>query len=291
MIIKKVGFIGLGAMGFPMAKHLLNKGFEVHISKHSNKKESLDRINYLKCLGAKIKDGISNVPLGVDLIITILPTDLEVKSVLINEKFYNNVEKDAIILEMTSCSPDTVIEVEKYYSQKNVKIIDAPVSGGVIGAENGTLTIFGSGDKEVLNGLNDVLKAFATNIHYIGKLGTGKALKSINQMMVAINTMGLIEGYAVAKEQGIDWEIMYNVIKESSGNSYSLNRYIDRLKDENFEGGFKLSLMRKDLKTALESSNNIPLPFTNLLYNFFLMANEYDDKDYSVISKLINKEN
>ncbi|WP_313756109.1 NAD(P)-dependent oxidoreductase [Tissierella sp.] len=288
MSIKKIGFIGLGAMGFPIAKHLLEHGFEVHIARHSSKKESIDRIKELEFLGAKDKKSISEIPIGVDMIISILPSDKEVESVLLDEAFFNNVKTDTIILEMTSCSPETVIKVEEYYMSKNVKVIDAPVSGGVKGAINGSLTIFGSGNEEVFNEIKEVLYVFGKNIHYIGRLGTGKTLKSINQMMIAINTMGLIEAFSVAKKQGIDLNIMQDVISQSSGNSYSLNRYLHKLGQEDFEDGFKLSLMRKDIKTAIDSVDDVPLPFTNLAYNLFLMTKEYDDMDFIAISKLYN---
>ena len=286
MSIQKIGFIGLGAMGFPMAKHVLKQGFEVHIAKHSDKKESLDKIKELESLGARIRENIFQIPIDVDMIISILPSDKEVKSVLLDEEFYSNIKKDTIILEMTSCSPETVIKVEKQYLMKDVKIIDAPVSGGVKGAIDGSLTIFGSGNEEDFNEIKGVLNAFAENIYYIGKLGTGKALKSINQMMIAINTMGLIEGFSVAKKQGIDLDVMYNVISKSSGNSYSLNRYLDKLEQEEFDGGFKLSLMRKDIKTALGLVDHTPLPFTNLVHDLFLMGKEYDHMNFIAISKL-----
>lgn len=283
---EKIGIIGLGAMGFPIAKHLLNKGYEIQIAKHSDKKESINRVRQLELLGAKVIDETYNIPIGMDIIITLLPGDREVSSVLLDKRFYENTNKDTVIIEMTSCSPHTVIEVQEYYSKKGISIIDAPVSGGVIGAENGSLTIFGSGDKDVFEQLDDLLKSFADNIYYIGKVGSGKTLKSINQMMVAINTMGLIEGFNVAMDLGIDLDVMHNVLSKSSGNSYVLNRYINRLKEHDFEGGFKLKLMRKDVKTALDSVSKVSLPFSNLAYTLLLMAKEYDELDFSVVSKL-----
>lgn len=286
MSIKKIGFIGLGAMGFPMAKHLLNSGFQVQVAKHSDKEKSLEKIDQLEKLGATIQDEISKVPIGVDLVISMLPSDKEVEFVFLNSEIYNNMEKETIILEMTSGTPDPVIKLEEFYLNKDIKIIDAPVSGGVVGAENGKLTIFGSGDEKVFEEIKEVLNAFSGKIYYIGKLGTGKVLKSINQMMIAINAMGLVEGFSVAREQGIDLDTMYEVISESSGNSYAFNRYLKILEEENFEGGFKLSLMRKDINTALKLVDNIPLPFTNLAHDMLLMGKEYDDLNFISIRNL-----
>lgn len=286
MIIKKIGFIGLGAMGFPMAKRLVNAGYEVHTATHSNKSASLEKTKQLKDMGAIIEDNFADVAKGMDLIITMLPADKEVKGVLLEKAFYDNVGENTILLDMTSCSPEAIMEVENEYLKKGIKVIDGPVSGGVSGAENGKLTIFGGGESEVIDSISDVFNVLASTVHHVGKVGQGKALKAINQMMVAINMMSVIEGFSIANKRGIDFDVMFNVIKESSGNSYAFERKFNNLVEEKFEGGFKLSLMRKDLMIALNSVENTPLPFANLLYDFFLMGKEYDDFDYSVISKL-----
>lgn len=286
MEFKNIGFIGLGAMGFPIAKHLLKSGYSLNIAHHSQNADSIKRITKLESLGAHVKENINEVPIGADLIITILPGDNEVKSVLINKEFAQNISEGAIILDMTSCSPGSIIEVDNYYRDKNIHVIDGPVSGGVKGAVNGTLSIFGSGEKELFNKIEKVLKSFAKNIHHVGSLGAGKALKSINQLMIGINTFGVIEGFLLANKHGIDIEIMKEVIENSSGNSYAFKNYLERLVKEDFEPGFKLSLMRKDLRIALESSRDIPLPIANLVYNLLLMGREFDDSDFSSISKI-----
>jgi 3-hydroxyisobutyrate dehydrogenase-like beta-hydroxyacid dehydrogenase len=288
MEIKNVGFIGIGNMGFPMAKHLLEAGYKVNISKHSNREESLKRIKVLGDLGANTVDEIYEIPLGVDLIITILPTDKEIREVLLNEEFYNNVGKDTMILEMTSCSPDVVMEVEEYYRRKDVKVIDAPVSGGVKGAVNGTLTIFGSGEESTFKDIEKVLDVFSKKVYYVGALGSGKTLKSINQIMIAMNTLGVIEAFSVANKNNIDLDIMNEIIRESSGNSYAFQGYFNKIRNEEFEDGFKLKLMRKDLNTALKIGEDLPLPVSNLIHEMFLMGKKYDELDFSSISKLYN---
>lgn len=283
---KKIGFIGLGAMGFPMAKRLLNAGFEVHVAKHSNKNLSIQRIKELKDMGAIIQDNFPNIAKSVNVIITILPADKEVKAVLLNNEFYKNVGNGSILLEMTSCTAETIMEVEKEYLKKGVKVIDGPVSGGVLGAENGKLTVFGSGDQEVIDSIAMILDVIASTVYNVGELGKGKTLKAINQMMVAINMMSVMEGFLIATKQGIDYDTMFDVIRKSSGNSYAFERTFKNLVEEKYDAGFKLSLMRKDLKIALDSIDDIPLPFANLLYNIYLMGQEYDDYDYSKIIKL-----
>lgn len=290
MEINNIGFIGIGNMGFPMVEHLLQAGYKVNISKHSDREESLKRVRTLQDLGANLVDDISQIPKDVDLLITILPTDKEISKVLLNKEFYENVAKDTIILDMTSCSPHVLLEVEEYYRDKNVKVIDAPVSGGVTGAKNGKLTIFGSGDKLAFERIEKVLNTFGKKIYYIGDLGSGKILKSINQIMIAINTLGVIEAFSVANENNIDLDIMYEIIKDSSGNSYAFDRYFPKIRNQEFEDGFKLKLMKKDLNTALEIGQGLPLPISNLIHEMFLMGKVYDELDFSSISKLYNIE-
>lgn len=273
-------------MGFPMAKHLLDAGYDVYTTGHSNSKASLERIDAFKVMGGKVESNIIDAVKHVDIIISILPADKELREVFLNKDILNAISSETIIIEMTSCSSNTITEMESYYSKKGIRILDAPVSGGAIGAQNGTLTIFGSGDKELLEEVEDILKCFATNIYYIGSLGAGKTLKSINQMMNAINTVATIEGLIIAKEEGIDFDIMYDVIKNSSGNSNAFEKKFHKIIDKNYEPGFKMSLMRKDVKIALDSVDDIHLPLTQLTYDLLLKGKEYDQLDYTSISRL-----
>ena len=289
MLLKKIGFIGLGLMGFPMAKHLLDAGYDVFTTGHSNSKEAVERIDTFKSIGGKVSLNIIDVVKDVDIIISILPTDKEVREVFLDTEMLSAISKETVIIEMTSCSSSTILDVEDYYSEKGISILDAPVSGGVIGAQNGTLTIYGSGDEIVFERVKDVFNSFATNIYYIGSLGTGKALKSINQMMNAINTMATIEGLIIAKEQGINLDIMYEVIKQSSGKSNAFENKFYKIINQDYKPGFKLSLMRKDIKIALDSAKNDLLPLTKLTYDLFLEGEEFDDLDYTSVNKLYNK--
>lgn len=290
MLFNKIGFIGLGLMGFPMAKNLIAAGYEVHITKHSDSKASFDRINELIALGGKNESNIIELVKGVDIIISILPADKEVRDVYLNKEVLNAIQKDTIILDMTSCSASTIIDVERYYSEKGIRVLDAPVSGGVGGAQKGTLTIFGAGDKDTFDKVEEVLKCLGTNIFYIGSLGKGKVLKSINNMMSSINTLATIEGFQIAEKHGIDFDIMQEVIKTSSGNSNAFEMKGYKIFNKDYEPGFKLSLMRKDIKIALDSIEESSLPIAQLIYDMFLKATEYDQLDFTSISRLYNSE-
>jgi 3-hydroxyisobutyrate dehydrogenase len=286
MLIKKIGFIGLGSMGFPMAKNLLDAGYQVHITKHSDNKKSMDRIDALIALGGKYKSNIVEVVKDVDLIISVLPADKELREVYLNKEVLDAVGEKTIILDMTSCSASAIIEVEKYYLEKGTRVLDAPVSGGIPGAQKGTLTIFGAGDKDTLDEIQEVLKCLGEKIYYIGSLGKGKILKSINNMLNAINTVAVIEGLAVANQNGIDLEIMYDVITNSSGSSNSLEKKFNKIRNNDYEPNFKMSLMKKDIKIAIDSGGNSTLPIAELVYNMFKEATEYQDLDYTSISQL-----
>jgi 3-hydroxyisobutyrate dehydrogenase len=165
-------------------------------------------------------------------------------------------------------------------------VLDAPVSGGIPGAQKGTLTIFGAGDKDTLDEIQEVLKCLGEKIYYIGSLGKGKILKSINNMLNAINTVAVIEGLAVANQNGIDLEIMYDVITNSSGSSNSLEKKFNKIRNNDYEPNFKMSLMKKDIKIAIDSGGNSTLPIAELVYNMFKEATEYQDLDYTSISQL-----
>ena len=290
MLLNKIGFIGLGLMGFPMAKNLIAAGYEVHITKHSDNKASIERINELIALGGKIESNIIEIVKDVDIIISILPADKEVREVYLNKEVLNAIQKETIILDMTSCAASTIIDVEQYYSEKGIKVLDAPVSGGVTGAQEGTLTIFGAGNKVAFDKVEDILKCLGTNIFYIGDVGKGKVLKSINNMMSSINTLATIEGFQIARKHGIDFDIMQEVIKTSSGNSVAFEKKGHKIYNKNYEPGFKLNLMRKDIKIALDSIEESSLPIAQLTYDMFLKASEYDQLDFTSISRLYNSE-
>jgi 3-hydroxyisobutyrate dehydrogenase-like beta-hydroxyacid dehydrogenase len=283
----RIGFIGLGEMGFPMANRLCDAGYVIHTATHSNKQSSLDKVNSLREKGAVIEQSFAEVMKAVDWVITILPADKEVEEVLLNEAFLNHVNEDTLILDMTSCKAETIEKIGKIYTEKGARVVDAPVSGGITGAEQGTLSIFASGNRSDVDELEKVFSILGGKTFYLGLLGKGKAIKSINQMMVAVNSLAFIEAYRAAHEQGLDLDLVYDVIKQSSGYSNVFDRKFFKLVNRHFDNGFKLSLMRKDLKIALDSAGDMPLPVSRLVYELLLMAKDDDDLDYIAVTKLL----
>jgi len=281
---KKIGFIGLGAMGLPMAKNLMKNGYELHIAAHRNQKP----VEELKEKGAIEHPSLKGVAKNSDILISILPTDQEMKSVLLSEEILGNLSNHSILIEMTSGSPAMMKEVEKEYVKKGLKILDAPVSGGTIGAEQGTLTVMVGGDGETLNNVRPILDAMAKQIYLVGAIGTGKAIKAINQMLASIHMISAAEALALGEKLEIDKEMMKQVIGNSSGSSWMLMNKIDSLSNRNFQPGFKLKLMRKDVEIAASEGKGLHLPFTHSALNFYKEAEkEFSELDFSAISKKI----
>ena len=287
MFGRRIAFLGLGAMGFPMVNRLCDAGYTLQTAPYLGdpRYDDEQKAAYLKKMGVEIKDSFGEAIDGADLIISILPEDKEVLEVYTNSDFAACVKRNTIILEMTSCSPQTIHQLVHFYKDKNVCILDTPVSGGVIGAQNGKLTLFGSGDKTCFERIRPVMEVLGEHIYWTGEAGSGKALKAVNQMLTAVHMLVLSEGFEMAKKLNINPEIMLDVISKSSGSSYVIERKFKNMLDNNYLAGFKLSHMRKDLRTALSSVNELNLPVSRLAYQLYEDAYQYDEFDYSAVCK------
>lgn len=284
MEIKKIGFIGLGAMGLPMAKNLLKDGFEIYIKAHHNR----EPVEELIKAGAKEEASLADIVSKAQLLISILPADQEMESVLLSPEVLNQLTADKVLVEMTSGSPGMMKKVNTVYQNKGVEVLDAPVSGGTIGAENGTLTIMVGGEKELLEQCRPVLEAMAENIYLVGKIGAGKAIKAINQMLAGIHMLASAEAVALAEKLEIDKNILKQVVGKSSGASWMLLNKIDTLVERDFEPGFKLGLMKKDIQIAVEEGGDKTLPLVRFVLDRYKQAAKVDaELDFSAISKEI----
>lgn len=282
MELQRVGFIGLGAMGLPMAKNLQKKGYELHVSAHNNR----NPVEELKSNGAIEHNSASEIVANCDVLISILPTDNEIESVLLSEGVLNELTPEKRLIEMTSGSADMMKKLYKIYQEKGVSVLDAPVSGGTAGAENGTLTVMVGGDEGVLEESRELIMAMAAKIYLVGSIGAGKAIKAINQMLAGIHMIASAEAVALAEELEIDKEQLRNVIGSSSGASWMLNAKLDSLTERNFEPGFKLRLMKKDVKIAVDEASKLSLPLANTALELYeKYEGEYGDLDFSAVGK------
>lgn len=282
MSLERIGFIGLGAMGLPMARNLQQSGYELHVTAHSNRKP----VEELTANGAVEHASAADIVANCDVLISILPTDNEIESVLLSEAVLNQFTSNKRLIEMTSGSPGMMKKLHAIYQEKGIPVLDAPVSGGTAGAENGTLTVMVGGNASVLEESRPIIMAMAEKVYLVGAIGAGKAIKAINQMLAGIHMIASAEAVALAEELEIDKEQLRNVIGSSSGASWMLNAKLDSLTERNFEPGFKLKLMKKDVKIAVDEASNLDLPFAaTALQLYESYEDEYGELDFSAVGK------
>ena len=248
----KVGFIGLGAMGAPMATRVVKAGFQTFTTFHK-RREAADA---LASLGASIVSTPAEVARAADVVITILPADAELKDVVLGANgLREGFSAGKTLIDMTTATATSLQEVERALAPAGVRVLDAPVSGGTTGASQGTLTIMVGGDPGLLEEYRPLLETMGSRIIHVGPLGQGKVVKMVNQAMAAANLLIMGEAFALGVRCGADPATLYSVIKESSGYSRMMDsRLPGFLLAGSFQPGFKLDLMKKDVNLALDSA-------------------------------------
>lgn len=277
-----IAFFGLGAMGEPMAAHLLLAGHRVTTAIHRSRTAA----ERLQPLGLTVCPTPAEAVQNAEIVLTILPTDHEVLSFLTDESLSSAISAGTVILEMSSTTKQAVQTVERFYATRGVAVVDAPVSGGVAGAENATLTVFGSGAPEALERVRPVLDVFSKTFYSLGQCGMGKTIKNLDNLLSMYNLMGLCEVYHIAMQNSVDPQLFYEVIGSNSGASRALTNRWFKLVNSDFTPGFTLRLARKDIKNALSLGEGIPLPMSTLLYELMSAASKYDNEDVNALRKL-----
>ena len=288
---RKIGFIGLGAMGKHMAKNLIKAGYDLTV--HDLVPQAVEEI---VSLGAKKGKSPAETAREVEVVITMLPADDEVKAVALGpDGILEGARKGSVIIDMTSLAPHTSKYVASEAQKKGVKFLDAPVSGGTTGAEKGTLTIMVGGDKALLDEHMELLQAMGKTIYHVGDVGMGETVKMVNQMLVGINLAGIVEALVLGTKLGVKPEVLYKIIRASSGNSFMLDSRVPNfIFTGNFtQPGFAVDLLRKDLGLSLESAkvNKVPLYMTAQAYQYFTRATAegLGKKDMSSLIELLEK--
>lgn len=284
MAIRHIGFIGLGAMGLPMAKNLLKQGFKLHVAAHRNR----EPVELLKKEEAVEHQSPADFISKCEAVISILPTDKEMEAVLLSEQMLERIPEGCILIDMTSGSPGMMKTVHEAYDRKGIRFLDAPVSGGTVAAEKGTLTVMAGGDAEVLEQCRPVLEAMAQKIYLVGPVGAGKAIKAINQMLAGIHMIAAAEALALSEKLGVDPEMLKQVVGNSSGASWMLMNKLDGLVLRSYTPGFKLSLMRKDVQIAIDEAYGLQLPLASLALQLYQQSeSNFGGMDFSAISTQI----
>ena len=281
--VSKIAFIGLGAMGLPMAKRLAKAGFDVRSVMHKTQENQLAG-KELEAAGGLIVASYVEAVRGVDLIVSILPDDAALENVYLDPEIFAAAPQGVRILDMTSCTASALKRVAAHWAAKNAIVVDAPVSGGVGGAASGELTIFAAGDNEAVDALAQVFATLGKNVFRLQSIGDGKAIKAVNQMLAAVNAVALSEAFMLAKKLGLDLEKTYEIIRISSGGSYVFDHKFKKIATNDYSGGFKFKLMKKDLGIAINEAKGLSIPLTTLAASVFDQCQGNDDKDYSVLA-------
>lgn len=289
--MKNIGFIGCGAMGLPMIKNLLKVGFKVIA--FDVDEVALDRAVTAGAMRGKSPKQVASES---EVAITMLPASKHVEAVVLGvDGVLEGLTKESIYVDMSTIEPLVSQRIEKKVLEKGASMIDAPVSGGQIGAKEGTLTIMVGGPAEVLQKVKHVLEAMGKNIiHVHEQVGMGEMVKVVNNLISGITFLATTEAFIMGVKGGLSLEKMYEVIKTSSGNSWTLEKYFPAtVMKENFEPGFKLDLMYKDVCLALETAKNLGtlLPLgtvTQQIYEYGRLLGK-GSYDYSILWKEIAK--
>jgi len=267
----KVGFIGLGAMGAPMAERVIKAGFATFTTFHQRREPA----DSLAAMGATLLASPAEVARAADTVITILPADAELKDAVFGSGgLLEGFSGGKVLIDMTTATALTLQEIAAALTPMGVRVLDAPVSGGTTAAANGTLTIMAGGDASLLEECRPLLESMGSRIIHVGTLGQGKVVKIVNQMMAAVNLLAIGEAFAFGVRSGASPDTLYRVIKESSGYSKMMERLPGFLLAGSFQPGFKLDLMKKDVNLALDSARaqRIPLLFTAMASQVFAAA-------------------
>ena len=264
----KVGFIGLGVMGFPMAGHLQSSTHDLIVFNRSEEKS----IKWIESFGGKSLKNLEDVAESSDVIILCIGKDDDVRNVIGGkEGLINKLKPGAIIVDHTTTSSDLPIEMNNLLNPLGVQFIDAPISGGQAGAESGQLSIMAGGDKEAFAQIEEVINTYAKFSKYMGASGTGQLTKMVNQICIAGLIQALAEGINFSENVGLNNKDVLEVISKGAAQSWQMeNRWESMLQDE-YDHGFAVDLMKKDLDIVIDKANDsdINLDITKLINNFY----------------------
>ncbi|OGR15519.1 MAG: oxidoreductase [Desulfobacterales bacterium RIFOXYA12_FULL_46_15] len=250
-----VGFIGLGVMGKSMAGHVLKAGYEVHV--YTRTKKTAEE---LVSSGAVWEESVTALSTKSRIIITMVGYPSDVEAVYFGEDgILAHAEKGTLVVDMTTSSPDLAVKIHEKASRLGIDALDAPVSGGDLGARNATLSIMAGGEKAAFDKALPLFEIMGKNIVLQGKPGAGQHTKMANQIAIAAGMVAVCESIAYAKKAGLDPETVLKSIGAGAAASWSLNNLGARMIAGNFEPGFYVKHFIKDMKIAVESSKRLGL--------------------------------
>ncbi|TMI72828.1 MAG: 2-hydroxy-3-oxopropionate reductase [Bacillati bacterium ANGP1] len=289
MAKERVGFIGLGIMGKPMARNLLKSGHPLIV--HSRSRAPVDEL-----VGAGAADGKS--PRGVaqqsDIVITMLPDSPDVQQVVLGrDGVLEGIRPGSVLVDMSTISPLVTQEIANAVTAKGAQMLDAPVSGGEKGAIEATLSIMAGGPEPVFTRVRPVFETLGKNVVHIGGAGAGQVTKACNQIVVALTIQAVSEALVLAAKAGVDPAKVRQALLGGFAQSRILDVHGQRMLERNFKPGFRVRLHQKDLNIALSTGKalGVPLPATAVVQEAFtaLRGLERSDWDHSALVTLIEE--
>ncbi|MCL4377864.1 MAG: 2-hydroxy-3-oxopropionate reductase [Actinobacteria bacterium] len=285
----KIGFIGLGIMGKPMAKNLISGGYKLIVHDIN-----MDATRELIKLGSEPADSPKEVAGKAEIIITMLPDSPEVEQVFLGlNGLVEGLKSGKICVDMSSIEPLVAIEISKELEKIGAGFLDAPVSGGEPKAIDGTLAIMVGGPEDIYKKCLPVFAKMGKNIIRVGKTGSGQIAKLANQIIVAINIAAMSEALIMAKKAGVNPENIFNAIRGGLAGSAVLEAKAPLVMNRDFKPGFKVELHIKDLMNVFKTSHhlNVPLPLTGIVMEIMqaLKVENLGEADHSAIALFYEK--
>lgn len=293
-----VGFIGLGNMGGPMAANLVKAGHTV--TGYDLNPAALDALSKA---GGKVANSAADAVKGASVVITMLPAGEHVRDVYLNQGGLIDITNAGkpLLIDCSTIDVDTARTVAATAETAGLAMLDAPVSGGTAGAQNGTLTFMVGGTEEAFARGKSVLEDMGKNIFHAGDAGAGQAVKICNNMMLAINMVGVSEGFLLAQKLGLDWEKLHQICATATANSWALSNYCPAPgpvpaapSNRDYAPGFAAALMVKDVKLsqAAAEATGSPTPLAAKALSLYQQVVDQGDggKDFSVVFRLLSKQ-
>jgi len=260
--MEKIGFIGLGIMGKPMALNLIKAGFELVVFNRTSSK--MDELINAGAIGVKSPKEVAE---NSDIIITIVSDTPDVENVILGEHgVIHGVKEGSVVIDMSTISPAVTKEIAVKLKEENVEMLDAPVSGGDTGAINGTLAIMVGGESDVLDRCMPIFSAMGKSITHTGANGMGQIVKLCNQILVSVTNMAVSEAVLFAQRSDVDAQTMIEATKGGAAGSWQLANLGPKMVNEDFAPGFMIDLQQKDLRLVLEAASQMNLPLPALSY-------------------------
>ncbi|HEY9764328.1 MAG TPA: NAD(P)-dependent oxidoreductase [Trichocoleus sp.] len=286
----KVAFIGMGTMGAPMALNLLKAGHEVTVHNRTR-----DREEVVAAAGAKRAESPQEAAVEAEVVITCVSDTPDVERVILGEKgVIHGAQPGTVVIDMSTISPTATRQIAQKLAEKEIHLLDAPVSGGSEGAKQGTLSIMIGGEATVVEQVRPVLAAMGKTLTHVGPVGAGQVTKAINQIIVAGTYWAVAEGLALGIKAELDMDKVVQAVGDGAAGSWGLTNRSGNMINNTYPLGFRVRLHRKDLAIALEAARELGVTMPMAAYveqiENGLIAQGYGDEDVSAIARSVRQQ-